>query len=156
MDPKCASLLRQLPQVDDLLRHPELAPAVGTLPRSLAAAVVRRTLAEARRTNRRIFLDFTGYTCTNCKWMETNMFPRDDVRRELERFVRLRLYTDGEGELYQKQQLMQQEKFKTVALPYYAILEADGTTVATFPGLTRDSSEFVRFLRQAQAAPPQT
>jgi hypothetical protein len=26
MDPKCASLLRQLPQVDDLVRHPELAP----------------------------------------------------------------------------------------------------------------------------------
>jgi L-seryl-tRNA(Ser) seleniumtransferase len=50
MDPKCASLLRQLPQVDDLLRHPELAPAIGPLPRSLAAAVVRRILAEARRT----------------------------------------------------------------------------------------------------------
>jgi L-seryl-tRNA(Ser) seleniumtransferase len=50
MDPKCASLLRQLPQVDDLLRHPELAPAVDPLPRSLAAAVVRRILAETRRT----------------------------------------------------------------------------------------------------------
>jgi len=49
MDPKCASLLRQLPQVDDLLRHPELAPAVGPLPRLLAAAVVRRVLAAARR-----------------------------------------------------------------------------------------------------------
>jgi len=50
MDPKRASLLRQLPQVDDLLRHPELAPAIDPLPRSLAAAVVRRILAEARRT----------------------------------------------------------------------------------------------------------
>ena len=50
MDPKCASLLRQLPQVDDLLRHPELAPAVGPLPRLLAAAVVRQVLAAARRT----------------------------------------------------------------------------------------------------------
>jgi len=50
MDPKRASLLRQLPQVDDLLRHPELAPAVDPLPRLLAAAVVRRILAEARRT----------------------------------------------------------------------------------------------------------
>ena len=36
MDPKHAALLRQLPQVDDLLRHPELAPAVAWLPRSLA------------------------------------------------------------------------------------------------------------------------
>ena len=48
MDPKRASLLRQLPQVDDLLRHPELAPAVGPLPRLLAASVVRRVLAAAR------------------------------------------------------------------------------------------------------------
>ncbi len=112
-------------------------------------------VAEARRTNRRVFLDFTGYTCTNCKWMETNMFPRDDVRRELERFVRVRLYTDGSGAVYDRQQQMQQEKFKTVAVPYYAVIEADGTMVATFPGLTRDSTEFVRFLQQAQTAPPQ-
>ena len=50
MDPKRASLLRQLPQVDDLLRHPELAPAIGPLPRLLAAAVVRRVLAATRQT----------------------------------------------------------------------------------------------------------
>ena len=50
MDAKRASLLRQLPQVDDLLRHPELAPAVSPLPRLLAAAVVRRVLAAARQT----------------------------------------------------------------------------------------------------------
>ena len=81
------------------------------------------------------------------------MFPRDDVRREMERFVRVRLYTDGAGDLYQKQQQMQQDRFKTIALPFYAVLEADGTTVATFPGLTRDPAEFVRFLQQAQAAP---
>lgn len=48
MDPKCAALLRQLPQVDDLLRHPELATAVAALPRALAAAVVRRVLADQR------------------------------------------------------------------------------------------------------------
>ncbi len=49
MDPKRATLLRRLPQVDELLRHPQLAPAVAPLPRSLAAAVVRRVLAEQRR-----------------------------------------------------------------------------------------------------------
>jgi L-seryl-tRNA(Ser) seleniumtransferase len=50
MDPARAQLLRQLPQVDDLLRHPELATAVGVLPRLLAASVVRRILAAARQT----------------------------------------------------------------------------------------------------------
>jgi L-seryl-tRNA(Ser) seleniumtransferase len=49
MDPKCAALLRQLPQVDDLLRHPELAPAIAPLPRTLAAATVRRVLADQRQ-----------------------------------------------------------------------------------------------------------
>jgi L-seryl-tRNA(Ser) seleniumtransferase len=49
MDPKRAALLRQLPQVDDLLRHPELATAVAALPRALAAAVVRRVLADQRQ-----------------------------------------------------------------------------------------------------------
>jgi L-seryl-tRNA(Ser) seleniumtransferase len=43
------NLLRQLPQVDELLRHPDLAPAMGPLPRSLAAAVVRRVLAARRQ-----------------------------------------------------------------------------------------------------------
>ncbi len=50
MDPDRARLLRQLPQVDELLRHPHLSPAAGTpLPRLLAAAAVRRTLAEKRQ-----------------------------------------------------------------------------------------------------------
>jgi L-seryl-tRNA(Ser) seleniumtransferase len=50
MDPKHAALLRQLPQVDDVLRHPELAAAVGALPRSLATTVVRQVLAETRQS----------------------------------------------------------------------------------------------------------
>jgi len=49
MDPKRAALLRRLPQVDELLRHPHLTPAAAPLPRSLAAAVVRRVLGEKRR-----------------------------------------------------------------------------------------------------------
>ena len=48
MDPQRAALLRQLPQVDELLRHPTLLPAVTPLPRALAAAAVRRTLADTR------------------------------------------------------------------------------------------------------------
>jgi len=51
MDPKRASLLRQLPQVDDLLRHPELAQAVLPLPRLLAASVVRRGLEKTGNTS---------------------------------------------------------------------------------------------------------
>ena len=66
------------------------------------------------------------------------------------KFVLVRLYTDGEGEIFQKQQLLQQDKYKTVALPYYAIENADGSPVTSFPGLTRDPAQFVAFLQKAQ------
>ncbi len=109
-------------------------------------------LARARREQKLVMVDFTGYTCTNCRWMEANMFPRQDVRAELEKFVRLRMYTDGEGEIFQKQQALQQAMFKTVALPYYAILDADGNPIATYPGLTRNPGEFVTFLKKGLRA----
>jgi thiol:disulfide interchange protein len=104
-------------------------------------------LAQARASNRLVMIDFTGYTCTNCRWMEANMFPRPDVRAALDRFVRVRLYTDGQGPVYEQQQRYQQTRFRTVALPLYAIVDPDQRTVATFAGLTRDQAEFLRFLQ---------
>ena len=106
-----------------------------------------RALATASREERLVIIDFTGYTCTNCRWMEANMFPKPEVRAELERFVRVKLYTDGEGEKYEKHQQFQATTFGTVALPLYAIMTADGRPLATFPGLTRNPAEFVAFLR---------
>src|SRR6185503_10621311 len=32
-------------------------------------------LAEAKTRDARVLVDFTGYTCTNCRWMEANMLP---------------------------------------------------------------------------------
>jgi len=103
-------------------------------------------LATAKREKMPVFIDFTGYTCTNCRWMEANMFSKPEISRELKRHVCVRLYTDGNGELFQHQQNLQQEKFGTVALPYYAILSADGSVFDTFPGLTKSKSEFLTFL----------
>ncbi len=107
-------------------------------------------LAKAKAENKRVFIDFTGYTCTNCRWMEANIFPKPEVRAGLEKFVLVQLYTDGEGEVYERQQQMEQDMFGTVALPFYAIMDSDGKAVATFPGLTRNVAEFVEFLKKAQ------
>ena len=108
-------------------------------------------LAKAKLENRKVFVDFTGYTCTNCRWMEANMFVIPEVRAEMEKYILVSLYTDGEGEVYERQQEYQQDTFQTVALPFYAVLDSDGKPVATFPGLTRDASEFIEFLVSAQA-----
>jgi thiol:disulfide interchange protein len=104
-------------------------------------------LREARDRNQHILIDFTGYTCTNCRWMEANMFPRPDVSVELSRFVRVRLYTDRRGQPYAGYQAMEQALFGTVALPYYAILQPNGRPVLGFGGLTRDAAQFMAFLR---------
>jgi thiol:disulfide interchange protein DsbD len=105
-------------------------------------------LRVARERNQHILIDFTGYTCTNCRWMEANMFPRPDVSTELARFVRVRLYTDRRGQPYQGFQEMEQSLFGTVALPYYAIMRPDGEPVLGFGGLTRDPAHYIAFLRE--------
>ena len=92
-------------------------------------------LARAASGNQPVLIDFTGYTCTNCRWMEANMFTQPEVSRELGRFVRLRLYTDGQGEEYRRFQNLQRDTFGTVALPYYAVLSPRGTPVVAFSGL---------------------
>lgn len=107
-----------------------------------------QALAIAKQQNRPILIDFTGYTCTNCRWMEANMFPRPEVAVELARYVRVRLYTDGQGEPYQGYQRMQRDIYGTVALPYYAALDTNGTPKVAFGGLTRNSSEYIAFLRK--------
>ena len=107
-------------------------------------------LAKAKAENKRVFIDFTGYTCTNCRWMEANVFPKKEVEAELSKFVLARLYTDGDGEVFERQQQMEQDLLGTVALPVYAVVTPDGKVISSFPGLTRNVQEFVDFLKKAQ------
>jgi thiol:disulfide interchange protein len=106
-------------------------------------------LVVAKRDAKPVFIDFTGYTCTNCRWMEANVFARAEVKAQLNRFALARLFTDGDGPVYMQQQAYQESTFNTVALPLYAVLAPDGHTVATLPGLTRDPAVFVAFLERS-------
>jgi thiol:disulfide interchange protein DsbD len=105
-------------------------------------------LQQARTENKPVFLNFTGVTCTNCRWMESNMFTDERVRKELERFVLAELYTDRETPEDERNGQLQAEKFETVALPLYAIVRPDGKTLAKFPGLTRNRQQFIEFLQR--------
>jgi thiol:disulfide interchange protein DsbD len=109
-------------------------------------------LAQARAEGKPLFVNFTGYSCTNCKWMKANMFPRPAIAERLDDFVLLELYTDTLDEaLAEKNQTFQQEKFRTVAIPFYAILDAQENTIARFEGQTKDEAEFRRFLDMGAA-----
>jgi len=147
---------KPLRQVEAFL--PPSAHATTSAPATSAATSAQwiindypAALAAGRATGKLVFLDFTGYTCTNCRWMEANVFTDPAVEAELERFVLTRLYTDGEGELYEQQQAFQERTFGTVALPLYAVVDADGKVLGTLTGVTRKPAVFVAFLERARA-----
>ena len=104
-------------------------------------------MKKARELNKPVFVDFTGYTCTNCRWMETNVFEERPVKELFEKFILVRLYTDA-GENHREYQKMEVERFNTAALPFYVILTPDNKEVTRFPGMDTDVSKFVNFLKQ--------
>lgn len=109
-------------------------------------------LAEARDMGKPVFIDFTGYTCTNCRWMESNIFPHPEVQALFDKFVLVRLFTDGLKPEHKKNLQFERDRFGTIALPLYAIMSPDDEIIATFPGLTRDVNEFIEFLNRGLSA----
>ena len=118
----------------------------------------RQALARARAENKLVFVNFTGYACTNCHWMKANLFPRPEVNALLKEFVLVDLFTDGSDPVSEENQRLEEKKFGTVALPFYAIVDPDEKVVATFPGLTKNPEEFIGFLKSGVrvAASPET
>ena len=107
----------------------------------------RAALDRARRERKRVFVNFTGYACTNCHWMKANMFTRPEIAAALQDFVLVELYTDGADAASEANQKLELSKFHTVAIPFYAILDADEKAVATFAGSTSDAKEYLAFLQ---------
>jgi thiol:disulfide interchange protein len=101
-----------------------------------------------------VFIDFTGYACANCHWMRANILSRPEIAAALKDFVLLELYTDGTDPASEANSKLQLDKFGTVEEPYYVILDPDEKLVAKFPGRTTDAVAYLKFLRDAQAAPP--
>jgi thiol:disulfide interchange protein DsbD len=119
---------------------------------------------------KRIFIDFTGKTCTNCKINEKEVFTKREVRELLEQFVLVQLFTDvvpnrlypaakrrelkgvsQQHEDAKKNLAFQKDAFDTEQLPLYAIVEPDGKggwrKIAVYDeGKINDIEEFVGFL----------
>ena len=103
-------------------------------------------LKQAKAENKKVFIDFTGYTCVNCRWMEKNIFSYPDVRARFQKqFVLVQLYTDG-GEKAGVNQRLHISRFKTVALPLYVILDADDNILAKRAGIIKPAEKFLQFL----------
>ena len=115
-------------------------------------------LAQAKAEGKPLLIDFTGYTCTNCRLNEKNVFPRQNVQAELAKYVRVQLYTDG-GKDGNKNQSLEQAKFGDVALPLYGVVNSQtGAVVDKVAGVLSPDT-FGKFLNRngspaaVQAAP---
>ena len=105
-------------------------------------------LSLAKNRNKPLFIDFTGYTCTNCRWMETNVFVDPNVKELFDQFVLVKLFTDG-GPKYRENQKMEVERFGTSALPFYVVLSPGNEELDRFHGMDPDVGKFIAFLENA-------
>ena len=111
---------------------------------------LEKGLSEAKVTSKPVFIDFTGYTCTNCRWMEANIFTKREVKDRFNEMILVQLYTDG-GPNHRENQEYEIERFGTAALPFYVIISPNDEIITTFPGMTRDLNNFLDFLDEGLA-----
>ncbi len=104
-------------------------------------------LAKARASGKSVLVSFTGYSCSNCKWMKYNMFTKPAIAELTSEMILVELYTDGQDDVTAANQDLQLNRFGSVAIPHYAIVRPDETIAAEFSGRTRDVEEFRGFLR---------
>ncbi|MFD2568446.1 protein-disulfide reductase DsbD family protein [Pseudotenacibaculum haliotis] len=104
-------------------------------------------LAAAKRENKPILLDFTGWACVNCRKVEENVWSESDIYEILkEDYILISLYVDDRKELPKEQQFLflkdngktkdietvgdkwatfQAINFQTASQPYYVQMTSD-------------------------------
>jgi thiol:disulfide interchange protein DsbD len=147
-----------------LLPEPSAAEIVGgELPWS---ADLRKTLDDSRAKGGRVFVDFTGVTCTNCKLNEREVFTKPEVIELFKQYALVQMYTDTVPEVFYERapgltrqnndarlNLEFEEKaFGEQQLPLYVILkpEPGGKTrvVGVYhEGKINNEAAFVEFLK---------
>ena len=103
-------------------------------------------LEHARKVNKPVMLDFTGWACVNCRKMEEQVWSDLEVKQILsEEMVLISLYVDERTKLPESEQyetslagkkkkvrtigdkwmVMQTERYKTNSQPYYLVLDLE-------------------------------
>ena len=112
----------------------------------------REGLDRARAENKLVLVNFSGYACTNCKWMDANVFPRPEISDAMKDVVPVELFIDGTDAASESNAKLEEDRFKVAAMPYYALLDAHENVVATFPDRATDPQQFLSFLKKRPGA----
>ena len=127
-------------------------------------------LAYAKEHNKPIFLDFTGYTCVNCRKMEDNIWVDPRIDRILRSdYVVISLYVDDKKKLPKAQQgekdlfgktfkqrtvgdkwtYMEASRYSSNSQPFYVLLGPDEKMLIDKPiGYTPDVEDYEAYLKR--------
>ena len=98
-----------------------------------------------------MFINFTGVTCTNCRWMEFNMFPKAAVTQAINQYVPVELYTDRKNAGDIANQKLRERLTGVPSNPVYVILSPDEEVLQVLQGAEQDETKFLAFLNKAQS-----
>jgi len=118
----------------------------------------------AKQQGKPVMLDYTGWSCVNCRKMEDNVWSDPKVLKRLaENYVIISLYVDDKTPLPANEQYvsssgkkirttgnkwsdMQRTLYETNSQPYYVLLDNNGKILAQPRGYTPDIDTYVKFL----------
>ncbi len=121
--------------------------------------------ATAKKENKNILLDFSGFGCVNCRKMEAKVLSDERVQARLKDFVVVTLIVDDRTALAEpitveengktitlktvgdKWSHLQRSRFKANAQPYYIQLDAEGNTISTSYAYDEDIDKFLNWLK---------
>ncbi len=121
----------------------------------------------ARMQGKPVIVDFTGWSCVNCRKMEDNVWSDPKVLKKLsENYVLISLYVDDKTELPEKSQYvsattgkkirttgnkwseMQANIYHTNSQPYYVLLDHSAKILAEPIGYTPEIQAYSNFLEE--------
>ena len=121
----------------------------------------------AKRNNKPVMIDFTGYGCVNCRKMEASVWTNIRVKDILEKdYVLITLIVDDKSKLPEpieivengktrvlrtvgdKWSYLQRSKFGANAQPFYVLLDGDGKPLSPSYAFDEDVSKYIQFLNK--------
>ena len=119
----------------------------------------------ARKNNKPVMIDFSGYGCVNCRKMEASVWTDARVKDLLEKdYVLITLMVDDKKKLPEvieveengkttklktigdKWSYLQRHKFGTNSQPYYVLLDHAGKPIGPSYAYNEDIPEYIKFL----------
>ena len=126
-------------------------------------------MAYAKKHNKPVFVDFTGYGCVNCREMEAAVLSDDKVSAIInEDFVVIELYIDEKKALDEPIQVtingkdrklrsigdkwsyLQESRFGANTQPFYVLLDNEGNLLSGSYSYDKDVNKFIEFLENGK------